>query len=317
MSQEMKPAWLKSKDEFGQEIHISPITHDREVLIGGKTNLEEEIESIYNAIEDISLTPGPQGPQGLRGERGAKGIVVSETEPDDPEIELWIEPQFDISHIINLDDYYKKSEVDEKVDGLDDRVTPLEHQVDELLNPLQIRSFTCQPSLVEIGTVLPSLTLNWSYNRDIKAQRLNGEDVETTARTQVLEGIFENSQTFRLEADGYSKTVQATTAFSVMNQIYYGSSEPAATVPLLISRLTKELRQTKSKTFSTTCREGQHIYYAYPARYGNATFMVGGFEGGFDKLSTVEITNGSHYTELYHVYQSTNQNLGVTTVTVA
>ena len=61
MTKEIKPAWLKSKDEFGQEVNLSPITHDRDVLVSGKTNLEEEIEAIYHAIDDISLTPGPQG----------------------------------------------------------------------------------------------------------------------------------------------------------------------------------------------------------------------------------------------------------------
>ena len=316
MTKEMKPAWLKSKDEFGQEVNLSPITHDSEVLIHGKTNLEEEIEAIYNAIDDISLTPGPQGPQGLRGEKGAKGIIVSETEPEDPEIELWIDPQFDISHIINLDDYYKKPEVDEKVEGLDERLTPLEYQVDELLNPLQIRSFSCQPSSAELGTTLPQLTLKWTYNRDVKAQRLNGEPVEVDIREKVLTGLFSDSQTFKLEADGYSKTVSASTAFTVMNRVYWGATETASSVDQLISQLSSELRNTRAKTFTVTCGPGQHIYYAFPSRYGNAKFMVGGFEGGFEKILTTEITNASHYTESYHIYKSTNQNLGVTTVTV-
>lgn len=316
MTKEIKPAWLKSKNEFGQEVNISPITHDRDVLVGGKTNLEEEIEAIYHAIDDISLTPGPQGPQGLRGEKGAKGIIVSETEPTDPEIELWIDPQFDISHIINLEDYYKKPEVDEKVNEVSDRLTPLENQVDELLNPLQIKSLTCQPNVAELGSTLPSLTLKWSYNRNVKSQRLNGETLESDIREKVVTGLFSTNQSFKLEADGYSKTVSATTNFSVMNRVYWGASEPTASVDQLIKKLSSELRNTKAKTFTVSCGEGQHIYYAFPSRYGTARFMVGGFEGGFEKILTVEVTNSSQYTEVYSIYQSTNQNLGTTTVTV-
>ena len=316
MTKEIKPAWLKSKDEFGQEVNLSPITHDREVLIHGKTNLEEEIEAIYHAIDDISLTPGPQGPQGLRGEKGAKGIIVSETEPDDPEIELWIDPQFDISHIINLDDYYKKPEIDDMITDLNDKANPLQHQVDELINPLQIKSFTCQPSTVEIGTTLPSLSLSWSYNRDIKAQRLDGKTIDATLRSQTLTGLFSESRTFRLEVDSYSKTISATANFNVMNRVYWGVTGLHLSVDQLISKLQSELRNTRKKTFTVTAGVDQYIYYAYPSRYGNAVFMVGGFEGGFEKVLTTEITNASQYTEEYVIYRSTNQNLGATTVSV-
>lgn len=316
MTEEIKPAWLKSKDEFGQEVNLSPITHDRDVLISGKTNLEEEIEAIYHAIDDISLTPGPQGPQGLRGEKGAKGIVVSETEPEDPEIELWIDPQFDINHIINLEDYYKKPEINEMVMGLNDKIDPLQHQVDELINPLQIKSFTCQPSTVEIGTTLPSLTLSWSYSRDVKAQRLDGQPIDVSLRTQTLTGLFANNRTFKLESDSYSKTVSATTSFSVMNRVYWGVTGLQVSVEQLIPQLQSELRNTRKKAFTVTAGVDQYIYYAYPSRYGHAVFMVGGFEGGFEKVLTTELTNASQYTEEYVIYRSTNQNLGATTVSV-
>lgn len=316
MTRELQPAWLKSKNEFGQEVNLSPITKDQDVLVTGGTNLEEEIEAIYHAIDDISLTPGPQGPQGLRGEKGAKGIVVSETEPTDPEVELWIDPQFDISHIINLEDYYKKAEIDEKVSEVSDRLTPLENQVDELFNPLQIKSLTCQPNIVELGSTLPKLTLKWGYSRPIKSQRLNGETLEKEIREKTITGLFSTNQSFKLEADGYSKTVSATTNFSVMNRVYWGASEVIPSVEQLIQALSSELRNSKAKTFTVACGEGQHIYYAFPSRYGDARFMVGGFEGGFKKILTVEVTNHSQHTEMYSIYQSTNQNLGKTTVTV-
>lgn len=316
MTKELRPAWLKSKNEFGQEVNLSPITKDQDVLVTGGTNLEEEIEAIYHAIDEISLTPGPQGPQGLRGEKGAKGVVVSETEPTDPEIELWIDPQFDVSHVINLEDYYKKSEVDDKVNEVSDRLTPLENQVDELFNPLQIKSLICQPNVAELGSTLPSLAIKWSYNRNVKSQRLNGEALGHDVREKIITGLFSTNQSFKLEADGYSKTVSATTTFSVMNRVYWGVSEPAMPIEQLIRALSSELRNTKVKTFTVSCGEGQHIYYAFPSRYGDARFMVGGFEGGFEKILTLEVANHSQHTEMYSIYQSTNQNLGTTTVTV-
>lgn len=35
---------------------------------------------------------GPQGKQGIQGERGEPGVVVSETEPTDPNVKVWIKP---------------------------------------------------------------------------------------------------------------------------------------------------------------------------------------------------------------------------------
>ena len=316
IEQKIKPAWLKSKDEFGEEVKVLPVTKDSEVLVHGGTNLEEEIESIYEAIDSISLTPGPPGPQGLRGEKGAKGIIVSETEPTDPEIELWIEPQFNIDHIIDLSQYYTKPEVDEKVDDLDERLTPLEYQVDELLTPLNINSFTCSPNLIEIGTTIPVLTLQWTYNRDIKRQFLEGQEIDVTLRETQLEGFFETNQTFTLKAEGYSKSVQKQAQFQVMNQVYFGSSVETSSIEALLKNLSKELRDTRKKTFTTNAQEGEYIYYLYPSRYGQAKFFVGGFEGGFNLFSTVEIVNSSGYEEFYHIYRSANPNLGQTTVTV-
>lgn len=41
------------------------------------------------------------------------------------------------------------------------------------------------------------------------------------------------------------------------------------------------------------------------------------FEGGFNKVNTIEFTNASGYVESYDIYKSTNSNLGNTTVVVS
>jgi len=54
-----------------------------------------------------------------------------------------------------------------------------------------------------------------------------------------------------------------------------------------------------------------------PNSFGTAKFVVGGFEGGFDDLGTVNFTNGSGYEVSYRVYRSHRPNLGATTVVVS
>ena len=65
------------------------------------------------------------------------------------------------------------------------------------------------------------------------------------------------------------------------------------------------------------CGEGQYIFYCVPASFGSCSFKVGGFEGGFNKVDTIQFTNASGYTESYDIYKSTNSNLGNTTVVVS
>ena len=53
-----------------------------------------------------------------------------------------------------------------------------------------------------------------------------------------------------------------------------------------------------------------------PTRYGAPVFNVGGFDGGFAKVSTLSFMNLSGYTEEYIVYRSDNSSIGKKTVKV-
>ena len=46
-------------------------------------------------------------------------------------------------------------------------------------------------------------------------------------------------------------------------------------------------------------------------------FKVGGFEGGFSKVSTILFTNIYNFTENYDIYRSDNVNLGDITVVIS
>ena len=80
--------------------------------------------------------------------------------------------------------------------------------------------------------------------------------------------------------------------------------------------LSKGLQASKGKTFTVNAGENEHIFYAVPSRYGTCMFNVGGFDGGFSKVTTFDFVNASGFKESYDVYKSTNDNLGSTTVTV-
>jgi hypothetical protein len=144
-----------------------------------------------------------------------------------------------------------------------------------------------------------------------------------TASTQGVNypSSIDNSITFSLNAAGAtngSASQQISTFFT--NYCYIGVSTKASgyVASDITGLATQQLQAGRAGTFNITAGSGQYIVYAYPARYGNATFTVGSFQGGFQSPpQTLSITNTAGYTENYYVYTSTNSNLGSIQVSVS
>lgn len=109
-----------------------------------------------------------------------------------------------------------------------------------------------------------------------------------------------------------------TASIQWLNGVYTGAAAAPATIDsAFIRTLTKSLQGGKGKTFTVNAATGAYIWYACPVRYGTPNFNVGGFDGGFSKVATLDYTNPSGYTESYQVWRSDNAGLGSTTVTVS
>lgn len=204
-----------------------------------------------------------------------------------------------------------------EVQNIDNRFAQTNAQLSRLEN--QVNPFTAtlsiSKSIAELGSS-QDLTLNWSYNRDIKAQKINNDNLDISIRSKSYSNVS-TSTTYTLTA---TSTLDLTTSKSVSitftNGIYYGASSSTNYNSDLIKSLTKELSTNKSRTITVNASSSEYIYYCVPARLGECSFNVNGFEGGFDKVATVSFTNDFNYTENYFIYKSTNSNLGNTTVVV-
>lgn len=115
------------------------------------------------------------------------------------------------------------------------------------------------------------------------------------------------------EAEKYSKT--ASLVF--LNGVYYGTAAAPETIDSAFALgLTKILTDTRKRTVTVSAAPGEYIWYCFPESMQPATFKVGGFEGGFDLVATIEFTNACEHTEPYYIYRSANAGLGDTTVEV-
>ncbi len=186
-------------------------------------------------------------------------------------------------------------------------------------SPISITSFTNDKNTVEIGTTITSVVFKWTTNKTPKTLTLDNSTISNTLTTTTLSGqSITANKTFTLKAtDDRNASVSKTTAITFCNGVYYGAAAPATVDSTFILKLTKALQSSKAKTFDCTTGSGQYIWYAIPTRYGTPSFNVGGFDGGFSKVSTIQFTNASGYTESYEVYKSDNSNLGKKTIKVS
>lgn len=128
---------------------------------------------------------------------------------------------------------------------------------------------------------------------------------------------------FRLRAvkDGFERMAYTTIRWT--RRVYYFTADSPGAFPADFTQVwvetnagsNKPLAVSRNRTFTVTAGATQHVYYLYKDSYGDGTFWVGGFAGGFNLLGTITLTvNG--VPDTYRVYESTQVGLGTVTVTV-
>lgn len=251
---------------------------------------------------DLGSIVGPQGPQGEQGPQGPQGEQGPQGPKGDP-------GATDAAGVT-----YGETNVEDALDTLKSQMA------DVLYEAIQITSFTNNVGTVEMGSTVSTVVLNWATNKTPEELTLDGEGIDKTLRTKTIENAnIKSNKTYTLKAtDEREATATKTTAINFLNGVYWGVAEDKADFDsAFILGLTKGLQGSKAKTFTVNAGATQHIYYAIPSRYGTPSFKVGGFEGGFAKVDTIEFTNASGYAENYDIYKSDNPGLGNTTVVAA
>lgn len=188
-------------------------------------------------------------------------------------------------------------------------IISIKQRLDDLeYSDIKINSFTVSPTTFEMGA---SGTVNatWSLNKTPTAQTINGNNV--TGNSKQYTGVTSNT-TYTLNVTDGKTSASKSASVSFANQIYYGVASNLDNV----TSLTKIVSNSKERTITVNAGVGQYIIYAIPARLGDVTFFVSGFEGGFEDPEEQTLTNASGYQETYKVYRSTNANLGNTTVEI-
>lgn len=258
---------------------ISGIHNEIESLKETITNdIESSIEQTTNALEDLKESVNNDL------ENLSRNILVQNIEYTHPEY----------SQIANVKDVL-------------DRL---------LYTDLSIDFSTTQTLINEKGTVLTEVIFNWEYNRPVNTQSIDTVTIHKDSRIYRYPTQISTNKNVTLRVNDFVKDFSKSISFKFMNGIYYGVSNSSTYNSELVLGLTKELSETRTKTFTVNAGSDQYIFYCVPESYGTPKFSVGGFDGGFNKVATIDFTNSVNHTEKYTIWKSTNKNLGQTTVTV-
>lgn len=184
--------------------------------------------------------------------------------------------------------------------------------------PVAIQTFNASKNIVERGDIARGVVLHWVLNNNkIKRQSMNNTEISAIDRSYVIGTIYSDAN-YRLEVEDLrGATATSTTSIKFVSGRYYGASITSIYDSVFLNSLTKELSESKSNTFIADASNNRYIYYAIPTRLGQLNFKVNGFDGGFNKVATINHSNVHGYTESYDIYRSTNNNLGATTVSVS
>lgn len=208
-------------------------------------------------------------------------------------------------------DVYKKEESDARyaVKQTEADLAALTARVDALeYKSIVINSFAAAPPVNELGSS-QTITLAWSLNKTATSQNINGSPV--TGNSKQYTGVT-TSTSYTLNVSDGQTSASKTAYVTFANRVYYGAAADLTTVTSLNSVLSND----PERTITVDAGADEYIIYAIPARLGDVTFFVSGFEGGFEDPETQTLTNQSGYQETYKVYRSTRAGLGETTIEI-
>lgn len=215
-----------------------------------------------------------------------------------------------------------------------------------LYKAIAVKSLTLnRDSVYEVGTAVTGFDAAWVLNKTPAKQTITvpgavgsedtviiesiGADVRSTTdltgyAAELWSGVKGQVKTSGMLTvvltvkDARGAAASKSVSIQWLNGVYTGAAAAPATIDsAFIRTLTKSLQSGKVKTFIVNAATGAYIWYACPVRYGTPAFNVGGFDGGFGKVATLDYTNPSGYTESYQVWRSDNAGLGSTNVVVS
>lgn len=185
-----------------------------------------------------------------------------------------------------------------------------------LYQPIQISNLKIEPSVAEMGSVVPSVDLTWALSRSGVVQRINNVTVNPDDRsfTSTVPIGVDTTYTVHVEDGPVSARVvsEASIKFLFKRKRYWGTSEKAELTDAdILSLAGQEFADNLTKTAFFNATGGKYPYYVYPASFGTPTSVkVQGAVFSDYTLTTRAFQNASNLTTAYNIIRFNGRQTG-------
>lgn len=168
-----------------------------------------------------------------------------------------------------------------------------------------ITAFGANPSVVEKGTSVNSLVLNWTINKAITEQSINQGigTLDKALRTHTITSPVTNNVTYTLTINDGKNSVNRNASISFRSKLYWGLSTLDTLTNAEVLTLNSELATSRVKTVSFN-PTNQYIYIAMPTSFGTPSFKVNGLANDAWEVTPLSHTNSQNFSENYTIYRS-------------
>jgi len=264
-------------------------------------------------VSGIQGTTGPTGPRGASGASTLDALTdVAVALPLNSEVlyydvtdALWINQKLVAADISFSYMDYPYDSVDDVIQALADKVLYVAPDV-TIANNI---------NAVEKGQTVLSVYLSWS----LTAGKLTSQSITDIgsllytlrAYTHVPASGITSDKTYTITYSDGTTTKTATTAIYFRQKRHWGAStNTELTSDDILSILTSSEFATSRQQNRSFNTNAQYMYFAYPASFGDATFIVNGLPTSGWVKTTVPHTNAVGFAENYYVYRSQYPSTG-------
>lgn len=241
--------------------------------------------------------PGPAGPAGPAGESGPAGPAGPQGNPGNDYVLTDADKQEVVNMVLNTGE-----------------LAQIQKDIADLKYvPIEITSFKPASTVMEKGSTLTSLTVEWMLNKFPSSVTFDGTAIEDpmigggVSRSGL--NIKSNTQFDLVVTDERGNTDTASAKIYFYSGIYYGVIDDGATIDAAaIQALTKSVQGSRGITFTANPGANQRIIYALPVNgYGTPSFLDvdSKFQVDMNLLpDPITVTNSYNHEENYNVWLS-------------
>lgn len=231
-----------------------------------------------------------------------------------------------LKHLIQRNDERYVRQEEGKGLSSNDFSDEYKQKIDDLVyEKIAFTSAQATNSSNEIGATVAATKVTWQLNKEPKTLKIKfgsepEEILDNSERSRDYSGkqIKSNTNIVITATDERNATATRTVTISFQPKVYWGKSIKTTLENADVLALEGQaLATSRGRTINVNAGAGEYIYYVIPSSFGTPTFNVGGFDGGFSKVQTFNLTNASGYEQSYDVWKSVNPGLGNSTVKIS